>query len=728
MLQQLAGQLPAGAPVTELEEAADAVIAHDPEQIVTLGASRGQLTAVDLIRRSDGRLVPVDPNERRYTTKGLLLTEQRAINRSLDRHDDHLAAVDQRSLAPVLRRRTLSDEQEAMVHRLITSGAGVEVVVGKAGTGKTYALDAAREVWEASGVQVTGVALAARAALELEESAGIRSTTLARLLGQVDDHRTGSPLKPGSVLVVDEAGMIGTRQLTRLLDHAEQQRVKVVLVGDPKQLPEIDAGGLFRALDTRLPAIELTDNRRQHLHWEQAALDELRHGNPDTALAAYRTHDRIHTADTPQQLRDRLVHDWWTTASDDLSGSLMIALRRSDVDELNHRARTTMATAGRLTGPALVTTGGIELQAGDRIVCLRNNRRLGVVNGTRATVTRIDLNDRSVETVDDRGVRRRLSAGYLDAGHVAHGYAITGHKAQGLTCDHTYTLGSETLYREWGYVAMSRGRTTNRLYHGPTRDDHDDGLHQHVHLDDNHTAALPSRLRRSRAEMAVSADVPEASDTLGADIRRLETFLTRPGVQRQRDLTELHDQAAVRLQRDQHHLDALDAELAELPRGLRGLTRRQHRDELLSQRRWQQRRHDETAARLDDLDRQLATLPDPRQIDTARNDLQRLTTELHRRAETATTRHETAPPRWLTAELGPPPANPQQRIRWRAATRAIEQHRLRWNITDPDHALGRHLASPTRSDEQRRLEQHLAETRQHLHPQMDHTRRRVRAR
>jgi ATP-dependent exoDNAse (exonuclease V) alpha subunit len=91
--------------------------------------------------------------------------------------------------------------------------------------------------------------------------------------------------------------------------------VKVVLVGDPRQLPEIDAGGLFRALTTRLPAIELTDNRRQPTPWEQAALDELRHGNPDVALAAYQAHGRIRTADTAQAVRQRLVDDWWTTAS-----------------------------------------------------------------------------------------------------------------------------------------------------------------------------------------------------------------------------------------------------------------------------------------------------------------------------------------------------------------------------------------------------------------------------
>jgi ATP-dependent exoDNAse (exonuclease V) alpha subunit len=398
-----------------------------------------------------------------------------------------------------------------MVRRLTSSGAGVDVVVGKAGTGKTYALDAARDAWQASGTRVTGVALAARAALELEESAGIRSTTLARLLGQLDDHRDGSPLQPGSVLVVDEAGMIGTRQLARLLDHAQDQQVKIVLVGDPEQLPEIDAGGLFRALTTRLPAAELTDNRQQRHIWEQAALDQLRHGNPDTALAAYQQHGRIRTAETVEELRDRLVDDWWHTATKNLPGSIMIALRRSDADELNHRARTKMLTAGQLTGPALVTSDALELRAGDRIVCLRNDRRLGVVNGTRATITRIDLAARTVEAVDDRGRRMSLPVDYLDAGHVVHGYAITGHKAQGLTCDHTYVLGTESLYREWGYVAMSRGRQSNQLYHGPGLDD-DDELHHPVHIDhSDEVATLAGHLRRTRAETPVSPEVAEVA-------------------------------------------------------------------------------------------------------------------------------------------------------------------------------------------------------------------------
>jgi hypothetical protein len=263
LLQAVAVRLPTGLPVVLVERLADKVLAHDPSQLVELGATRGQLTAVDTIRRGDGRLVAADPDGRRYTTRGLLLLEQHAITTSLQRTAANVAVVDEVDVDRTLRRRTLSDEQATMVRRLTTSGAGVEVVVGKAGTGKTYALDAARHAWQQAGIEVSGVALAARAALELQETAGIRSTTLASLLHRLD---TGDVLPARSVLVVDEAGMVGTRQLARLLHPAADARVKVVLVGDPHQLPELDAGGLYRALERQRGVTTLLVSKWCHGH------------------------------------------------------------------------------------------------------------------------------------------------------------------------------------------------------------------------------------------------------------------------------------------------------------------------------------------------------------------------------------------------------------------------------------------------------------------------------
>ena len=198
--------------------------------------------------------------------------------------------------AAVAARPTLAAEQQQMVDHLCLGGDGVSVVVGKAGTGKTFALGAAREAWQAAGLPVLGVAVARRAARELEQGAGIRSTSVAALLGELDTQRA---LPDRCVLVVDEAGMVPTRQLAQLLDATAAVGGKLVLVGDHRQLPELEAGGAFRGLVNRGLAIELTENHRQVNAWERAALDELRDGDAEQALASYQAHDRVHVEDDP---------------------------------------------------------------------------------------------------------------------------------------------------------------------------------------------------------------------------------------------------------------------------------------------------------------------------------------------------------------------------------------------------------------------------------------------
>ena len=187
-----------------------------------------------------------------------------------------------------------------MVRQLTTAGNGVDVVVGKAGTGKTHALAAAHRCWQQAGVPVLGAAVAARAAVALTETAGIPAMSVARLLATDQRaRRAGLPgvLPAGAVLVVDEAGMLGTRQLAQLLDATGRAGGKLVLVGDHRQLPELAAGGTFHALARDLPAVTLTENRRQAHGWERAALDQLRAGDVATGLAAYADAGRVVTRD-----------------------------------------------------------------------------------------------------------------------------------------------------------------------------------------------------------------------------------------------------------------------------------------------------------------------------------------------------------------------------------------------------------------------------------------------
>lgn len=218
---------------------------------------------------------------------------------------------------------------------------------------------------------------------------------------------------------------------------------------------------MLSGLAKRLDPIELTENRRQRSQWEREALAELRAGDVEAAFAAYQDNGRVVTATTAIEVRQVMVADWWSYR---LSGDTvaMSAFRRNDVDDLNGRARAYLVRAGEVSGPELVIEER-PYQAGDQIACLKNNRRLGVCNGTRATIETVDPDNR-VLTIKAGERVVTLPAEYLDAGNIAHGYATTIHKTQGATVDRGLLLGTDELFRERGYVGMSRGRASNHLY------------------------------------------------------------------------------------------------------------------------------------------------------------------------------------------------------------------------------------------------------------------------
>ena len=268
------------------------------------------------------------------------------------------------------------------------------------------------------------------------------------------------------MVVVDEAGMVGTRKLARLLAHARHWDAQVVLVGDPRQLPEVEAGGAFGTLAKALPVVELTENRRQREPWERQALAQLRAGPVGQALEAFENAGRVMLAPSAEAAREAMVGAWWQSVQ---SGeeAMMYALRRADVDDLNARARARRDAAGQL-GPERLVVAGREFATGDKIMCLRNDRRLGVRNGSVATIASVDP-DLGAVTLSEGAV---LPPAYLGAGHLTHAYASTVHKAQGATVDRAFLLGSDQLYREAGYVGLSRARLSNQLFvvaEGPGR-------------------------------------------------------------------------------------------------------------------------------------------------------------------------------------------------------------------------------------------------------------------
>ncbi len=314
VVRLIAEHAPHGAPVGLVEAHADAFLAS--RHVEAVGVA---LTGVQ------------------YSTVELLAIEQRLLRNAVLRRNEGVAVCDP---SAEVCERSLSAEQRAMVVSLTTNGAGVSVVVGAAGTGKTHALGVARESWERAGHMVIGCALAARAADELQTTSRIPSSTLDSLLVALD-RPDSRGLGRRTVVVVDEAAMIGTRKLARLLDHAQHARAKVVLVGDHHQLPAIEAGGAFAALAHRLGAIQLRANQRQIDPIERQALAELRGGEPDRAIDLLDAYGRIDHHASRATAHAQMVDGWLeaTLAGED---AIMLAPLRADVAELNRLARAAL--------------------------------------------------------------------------------------------------------------------------------------------------------------------------------------------------------------------------------------------------------------------------------------------------------------------------------------------------------------------------------------------------
>ena len=522
--------------------------------------------AAQVMRRNGGDIFPGLIHERRYTTTELLTIEQRIIDRAVDGVDSSRWVMSAGRVDEALARHPmLTEEQREMVRQFAMSGNAIDIGVGAAGTGKTTVMAILGELAEETNTPVVGAALAARTAAGFQSATGIRSSTLTRFLGEA---KTAGGLPNGVVVVVDEAGMVGSRQLAETSDLVDAASGKLILIGDHHQLAEIDAGGLYRALTVRLPAVELTENVRQDQDWEQTALTELRDGSVGRAVAMYDRRGKIIVAADTDDTINQAVDNWYRDVQDvgDSADVLLIGHRNATVDQLNRRARTVIAETGHLEGPALNVDDRV-FQAGDRVVCLKNRARLGVLNGDLGTVTEVDTERRAVTICLDRTSDTvTVPDWYLDDGHLDWGYALTGHKAQGATTRRAHTVAGDGIDREWIYVTMSRGRESNTIYLTGAEHDHDECTHlTHQHPD--RLPALVAALGRGAAEPAAldtgRGPQVEADEQLAQRLAEAEAAFGNPeggkrspvdgrcGGDHLVDYLNLHDEAQNR-RRDRH--------------------------------------------------------------------------------------------------------------------------------------------------------------------------------
>jgi conjugative relaxase-like TrwC/TraI family protein len=456
-------------------------------QLAAIGPSHLEdLTDRFLAERAISVMAEPAVGERRWTTPELLQVEERLLAAAVGRVAEQVGACSPTVVREALAAHPSSGaDQEAMIRDLCQGGAGVQMVVGRAGTGKTFALGVARHAWQLDGYQVLGTAPTGIATVCLDSEGFEHARTVDRLLAELDQQRDpghrpgggqdGPLLDARTVLVVDEAGMLGSRKLARLLDHAERAGAKVVLVGDDYQLAAIEAGGGFRGLRLRLGASELIENRRQQETWEREAVEHLRTGDLDAALGAYRARGRLVAAETPGQLKQTLLADWWQ-AFQQGERVAILAYRREEVGQFNTACQQLREHAGQL-GAERLQVGDRQFAVGDVVVCGKNAlRSLGVANGSRGQVVALDSERRSMTVRLDNGQEATLDGRYLDQrpawwtrGNPGRrtidlGYATTGHRSQGVTLDRALVRVAGVEDREWFYVAATRAAKATTFF------------------------------------------------------------------------------------------------------------------------------------------------------------------------------------------------------------------------------------------------------------------------
>jgi hypothetical protein len=686
VITALGGQL-AGASRAELEELADRFLA---ERTVAVVADRAL-------------------EERRCSTPELLAVEQRLIDAATGRASEQTAVVSHDAVRAALQAHpSAGADQQAMVRDVCQGGAGVALAVGRAGTGKTFALGAARHAWQLDGYRPLATAPTGIATVSLEAEGFEEAATCDRLLADLDQGR--ERLDSRTVLVVDEAGMLGSRKLDRLLDHAQQAQAKVVLVGDDRQLSSIDAGGGFRALRLRLGASELTENRRQHQAWEREALELVRSGLVDDAVAAYRAHDRVVMAESKPAATLALLQDWWAAWQNPSEDVVLLAYRRSEVDRLNGACQQLLAAHGRLSEQCLQVED-LEFAVEDRVVCGRNAiSQLGVANGTRGTVIALDPDARTLTIrVDGQQPREVVLPGwYLDGRHrgernrrVDLAYATTGHRAQGLTRWRALVRLTGTEDANWLYVQLSRARHETTLY--PVVGPEPQGPAE-LDLPDRQPGDGYEQLARALSRTGDQTLAIDTSSTL--DLRRLSPAELRAERDRLRHLLDQAPRDRSReLQRTTARRADADAALEQLTtasdpaRQGRGMLRRPWRTTpasadraaALLARQQADRAHDAELALRQHQQRRAGWLEANAHLGPAyRQVIRELAWQRRARGLAA----EQQQPGYLCRELGPVPESTRGRRVWRQAAAAMEDYRRTYQISDPEQALGQMPGEP----------------------------------
>lgn len=679
-IRAVAGCLREGAPGAEVERIADAYLASQ-----------------SVIRIAEGP-------KPRYATRRIWQVERDALAAAERMQERGAPAAGELIAARVIGARpSLKADPREMVRRLLAEPEALAVVVGEAGTGKTYAIVAAAEGWAQAGSELQAAAPTWRAANVLRDE-GLPATSTAALLAALDrtEQRGERVLARGSVLLVDEAGMVDSASLARLIAYAERSQAKLVLLGDPEQLGEIEAGGLFRAITDRCEPIRLEEVIRHEHQLDREAAKRIREGEGKEAISLYRSAERVTVAPDAEARREAMVADWHEAFARG-EDTVMIAKRNTEVERLNGMAREVRKKAGAL-GAEEIEVRNARFAAGDQVITRVNDRTAQIYNRERWRVAEVDAERRRVVLEGiDRERRVEVDAEYLDrtnphseAPALQHAYAVTTYSAQGTTVDRAFVAADPSMDKQELYVAASRSRGQTYLYATPeVQADREEIAPRSPYLRDAvpHIAEAAQRDRAqlaahdvARLEALPSEELAERCEGLRAHARREQTGERKRAILREQIEERRELLGRVEAQRER----------------AKQLPRKPRRSELAQIDQAEAR----VKASLTRLEAELRQMPAV--AHTARAQTAVIEHALDRRLRLRVLAARLSPPAYIAKELGERPTDPARRKAWDRGAAEIERYRQRHGVNDPERALGWQRTAEQRADQRRICKSHRA--------------------
>ncbi|TQM65211.1 ATP-dependent DNA helicase, partial [Klugiella xanthotipulae] len=661
-----------------------------------------------VFQRPDGTSVFRPKHSSVFSSEHLLAAEDRLLERARTTSGPTvpLVTVEKITAKPDQEGRRLGGDQASALAKIAISGRIVDVLVGPAGAGKTTAMFALRRAWETTHGpgSVVGLAPSAVAAQVLADDLDIATENTSKWW---QNHlTTGETFTTGQLVIVDEASLAGTLSLDRLTALASDAGAKVLLVGDYAQLQSIDAGGAFSLLvHDRDDTPELVDVHRFVNPWEKTASLALRHGRTEV-IDTYIEYDRIEGGETDEMI-DAAYTAWRT---DILAGraSVLVSDSNEAVADLNARARNALILDGTVHGEREADLrDGARAAIGDTVLTRRNDRRLRagrswVRNGDRWTVT--DVREDGSVTVRRAGKKWGsivLPTEYVTE-HLDLGYAVTSFRAQGITTDTAHVLVDSAMTHENLYVALTRGKETNRAYVAVDKPDPaHDGPHPGDNLDATARSVLFGVLQHVGAELSAHETITAEQEVWG-NIAQLAAEYETIAAAAQHDrwvallnasgLTENETETAStsdafgaltaelrRAEANHHDLDALMPRLVRA----RGFEDADDLAAILHSRLARATNRPAGSGRTQKPPKLIAGLI-PEAVGAISTDMRQALTERQRlieqRAEALVDAALTNGAAWVTA-AGRPPTDDKLAQTWRRCLRTVAAYRDRYNVT-----------------------------------------------